>query len=729
MANVLRFAVTVDDAGAIVKFKALGTEAKSAGSGISSGFMSAGGALSKVEKGLGGVGTALGHAKSQITGLLGSVGMLAGAGGLLSLGGALEQGISKASDMALAVEKVTGATNLSAHAASQAVAVFGKYGLSGDQTATMLGRLEKNAFTAANTQKLATKFQSEYGLSLVDSSGKVKDATALLGTLSDYYIKNGDNAQTDAAMAKLLGKTWIDLIPVLKQGSQGLADQAKEADAMGTTLSSALDVKSVNAFIAAQRDAGEAVSGLETQLGLLVMPDLTAGLKGFVGFVMTNKAQIKTFFTDALHAGEEFTGFITNTVVPSLETIGGAAVKVWNMVPGPVKDLLVKGFLADKAIKWTFGIDVAGLVGSSLKGVIGGAISNLFKNATTASMSVQAGVVNVGGAGVPGGSPVNTAENTVENAAGPAAVMTGLSGLIAGAITVAVPLVVGAFALKQASDVNNQSNAVADQTAEFVKTATRAQIIAAQQANADAAKQLIGASGYNPLAASAEAGLTRTAQELAAALNRIDNSSSGGTGGYVGQDQYQPVVKAVVDEASAGVMARAIANGLHPTVTGIAATEAKDAKTQAALISTAFKNYRAGEHTDLAAIQHAIDIKQFVATGILGSSSLTGNTPKVPAKTPPGLNHAAGFLGTVSGETQMTMGEAGNETVAILRNPRAGHAAGAGGALTVNVNLASATGIITPGAARQIMAELGPLMMMWFQRQGLMPRLGTPLRG
>jgi hypothetical protein len=49
--------------------------------------------------------------------------------------------------------------------------------------------------------------------------------------------------------------------------------------------------------------------------------------------------------------------------------------------------------------------------------------------------------------------------------------------------------------------------------------------------------------------------------------------------------------------------------------------------------------------------------------------------------TPPqdGEKHAAGYIGTVSGATRMTVGEAGAETVAILRNPRMGSLNGGGG--------------------------------------------------
>jgi hypothetical protein len=54
-----------------------------------------------------------------------------------------------------------------------------------------------------------------------------------------------------------------------------------------------------------------------------------------------------------------------------------------------------------------------------------------------------------------------------------------------------------------------------------------------------------------------------------------------------------------------------------------------------------------------------------------------------------GKRNASGFLGTVSGETKMIMGEAGNETLAILRNPRffGGQLGQGGGAANVYITI------------------------------------------
>ena len=122
------------------------------------------GGMSRLQKAAGGVGTALSHASSQIGGLVKNVAMLAGGAGLFTLGGALEQGISKAETMALAVEKLTGVTGLSAHTASQLIAVMEKYGVETGKATTMAAFAEKTLGKLNETQGKAVKSAALLGL-------------------------------------------------------------------------------------------------------------------------------------------------------------------------------------------------------------------------------------------------------------------------------------------------------------------------------------------------------------------------------------------------------------------------------------------------------------------------------------------------------------------------------------------------------------------------------------
>ena len=414
-------------------------QGKLAGLEASASAASAGG-MTRLQKAATGVGTALGHAKSQLSGLVGGFGLLAGGAAAFGVFGALEQGVKRVEDMGLAVEKLTGVTGLSVHSASQLVAVFEKFGVDAGAATTSAAFAEKTigklAATMTGTGAAAvsklTELDKQYGISLVDAKGNAVDYATELGIVADYYTSNASASSKAALAAQLFGRGYVSLIPILKLGSAGIAEAAAEADKLGVTLKSAEDVANVKAFIAAQRDAQEAIGGLEMQLGLLVLPDLAKGLTGFRDFIVNNRAAITGGFHDLLGLAEQIGGAFTNVVLPAIQMIGG----VWNSLPGPIRELLIGGFLANKAIKWTFGIDVAGLAGGALKG----AIEGLFKNATTAQMNVAAGVVNVGGAG----GAVATAENALVPAAetaggvGLAATVAGVTAALgAGAVVVA----------------------------------------------------------------------------------------------------------------------------------------------------------------------------------------------------------------------------------------------------------------------------------------------------
>jgi hypothetical protein len=404
----------------------------------------AAGGMTRLQKAAGGVGTAMSHAGSQIGGLVKNASMLIGGAGLFTIGGMLEQGISKAETMGLATAKLTALTQLSTHSASQLIAVFDKYGIGADKVTTMAAQAEKTLGKLNETQGKAAKsaalltlentkltieaqggktaavnkaiaeqkatdalnasatgvskltaLDMKYGLHLVDAKGKVVDFATELNQLADFYNSNASASDKAYVASQLLLKGYATAIPILKLGAKGIAEVTAEADAMGVTLKTAEDVTNVQKFIAAQRSAKEALGGVEMQLGLLVMPDLTAGMTAFTSFVSTHRNEIEGGFKDLLHFAEQIGTAFQDVVIPAIQMIGG----VWNSLPGPIKELLIGGFLANKAIKWTFGIDIAGLATKALGGAVAGLIGNIFKNATTGVMSVEAGVVNVGGVG------------------------------------------------------------------------------------------------------------------------------------------------------------------------------------------------------------------------------------------------------------------------------------------------------------------------------------------
>ncbi len=462
------------------ELQAVGSSSK----GSAAGLATAAGGMARVEKTAGRLGGALSHARSSLGSLIsGPLGLIGLGAGLFTVGGALAAGVGKAEDMALAVEKLTAVTGLNAHAASQVIAVNEKYGVSSEMTIKSAGIAEKvigklattqgkavksTALLALENQKLSiglaggktkvinaaiahqklvdaqtahaggasalTAIDQKYGLHLVDAKGKVADYASELSQLADLEInKKIPASQKDVLLAQLLGKSYVGLLPALKLGSKGMAEAAAEADKLGLTLKSAEDVKNVHDFIAAQRDAKDSLAGLEMQFGLIVMPDLAKGFRSFTTLVADNKTQIIGAFHDALGVAKQ--------VFTAVVQIGGAFKTAWDLVPGPLKQLLITGFVANKALKMTIGFDPLKIATGGIAGALKGLIGGFFGRGAPGNpmYTIQEGLP--GKLPIPGGPAIGAAEGAAAGGIGEG----GLLALFGGAAGIAA--LVGIFAV------------------------------------------------------------------------------------------------------------------------------------------------------------------------------------------------------------------------------------------------------------------------------------------
>jgi len=175
----------------------------------------------------------------------------------------------------VASKRVADITGMDIEAASQLVAIFQRYGLDGDVAIKTIGMLEKNVGNLTKTTKAETAFEKQYGVSLRDTSGAVKNASDLIGVGADIFTNKSIPAvQKAAAESKLFGKSWQSIVPILSLGAQGISDAEDEAAKLGMTLtaSNASDLKNYKASTIAM---DEAMGGLTLQLGLVAVPLFT----------------------------------------------------------------------------------------------------------------------------------------------------------------------------------------------------------------------------------------------------------------------------------------------------------------------------------------------------------------------------------------------------------------------------------------------------------------------
>ena len=411
--------------------------------------------LGKVSSGLGG---ALSHAKSAIGGLLtGPLGMIALGGGALGLAGFIKSGIDKVTALGLAVEKLGPITGDTVPQVSALLAVFNKFGISTDTATTRLAFMQKalgtltlqttssatqqynlskaedavalaeagvtkarnakGATTASVTaaelkltdaemklttaQQLANgqtaagiKFQTEFGFSIYDSSGKVADANTILGRAADYWNGSATASQKAALEAKLFGRGFASMIPILNLGSKGIADAETAATNLGETLT-AQNAGDLAAYTSNMRTLGAAVNGLQLQIGLVLIPVISGLASSLSGWLSSGgSAQLLTWFKDAVTFAQQVGSAIQTVVVPAIHMIASA----WDSIPGPVKTLILGAFLANKAVKWLFGIDATSIakagigLAASFLGKLGGSIAGSVAGGAIGAVEDVAGV-------------------------------------------------------------------------------------------------------------------------------------------------------------------------------------------------------------------------------------------------------------------------------------------------------------------------------------------------
>jgi hypothetical protein len=326
-------------------------------------------AVAGVERAFTGGRKALTHFGERITGLLGPLGLVGATGAALGLGVALDKGVHKASDMAFAVEKLNAITGEDVVTMSQLLFVTEKYGLDTEILTKLVGFTEKTLGKLTITKikdgvatSKAIEFQKKYGVQIVDSHGKALAFSTILNHVADYYTSNARASDKAYVAATLFGRGFTNLVPILRLGSKGIKDAEDAAKELGLTLTKD-NVKDLTEFRNATREAGEAVGGLELQIGLAAVPAIKDLANSITDFLRHGgREKLVAFFKEGLAFARGFAGFVGGTLIPTVQKLAGVAGQVWSSIPEPVRNLLAKGFIADRTIKFLFGISPIKLV-------------------------------------------------------------------------------------------------------------------------------------------------------------------------------------------------------------------------------------------------------------------------------------------------------------------------------------------------------------------------------
>lgn len=318
--------------------------------------------------------------------------------------------------------------------------------------------------------KLLSEHMQKAGL--IDASGNVKTAGA------DMLSKAFGGGRSSSAIMTLVGSI---------EKYQVIQDQVtKGAGSFG------------DAWAKTQEDAAfkfekfqAAMSTMLIDLGNAVLPTMTDAASAIGDFISQNQAQIADSFKNAVATIRAVAGTVISVVKPMFEAIKGA----WGMLPGPLQQLLIGGFVANKASKFLFGMSpvsgIKDLIGLATKG---GGLG-----------SILGGLTSRGGTPA---NPVFTADVTggAASEAGAIGFMKGggLKGVIAGAVAFLPAAMAGSLAvllgqqfLQQSAEISQQGTQVVNRAGSWVKTASTADLTNALN---QISEQKAGNFGLNALA-------------------------------------------------------------------------------------------------------------------------------------------------------------------------------------------------------------------------------------
>ena len=206
-----------------------------------------------------------------------------------AVGFSLSQMMSKFLDTGDAIDKASIRLGIGAERLQSLQYAAKMSGATAEDMNSALGKLNENIAKAAagKNEELASLFK-KLGISLRDANGHVRTAADVLPEFADAIQRN-TNSSVRARMAiAAFGDAGQKLIPMLQDGSKGLADMEKKAHDLGLTMSQD-DVKAAASLGDKFTDLGSVFDSFGNTISAKLAPVLGPLIDDLTEFLAKNK--------------------------------------------------------------------------------------------------------------------------------------------------------------------------------------------------------------------------------------------------------------------------------------------------------------------------------------------------------------------------------------------------------------------------------------------------------
>jgi hypothetical protein len=196
-----------------------------------------------------------------------------------------------------------------------------------------LGRLTKSQAAALDVTSEQAKVFDALGISVKNADGKLRASGDVLADFADKFAAASDSPELLAAGMAIFGKSFQTLIPLIKDGSQGLRDAADEADRLGFTLSGEAG-KNAEAFNDNLTRMRAALDGVTLAVAAELLPKLIDLTDSLVDLTKEGDAAAE----------------VAGTIAAGFEILSGTAIVISSTVRGVTADLLAMGNAGQAAL-------------------------------------------------------------------------------------------------------------------------------------------------------------------------------------------------------------------------------------------------------------------------------------------------------------------------------------------------------------------------------------------
>lgn len=255
-----------------------------------------------------------------------ALGVAAGIGAAIAVIVKIEQAMidmtKEAAEAAKQLQLLSSATNLSIESAQEWDYVLGTLGSSLEEAQGDISALQEKMMDAAAGTGEGAELFGKLGISVTDTSGKLKDTDTVLRELIETMQLMDDETERNAISSALLGGTGEKLTALYEQEAGALDDLIDKKRGLG--VASEVEIEQLAKVSEAMMDLEQATDAAQTKVGAEFAPYLTDALTDIRDLVAqlgdaTTKSGLATTFGSMLSSATSLLQVLGTTAAPILK--------------------------------------------------------------------------------------------------------------------------------------------------------------------------------------------------------------------------------------------------------------------------------------------------------------------------------------------------------------------------------------------------------------------------